>query len=359
LFIVVGNIGMARQLTLQQRIFIVKQWIKHDRNSRAVAAAFAKEYPNDAPPSRQSMHVLAKKFHETGSVTDKKRSGRPNNMNTDENKENVRTFYQNAPSTSAVRASLQLHIPRTSLRRIMKDIELKVWRPRLLHQMNDDDYDRRIEFCEWLQQQLHENIDIRDRIIWTDEASFKLNGHVNLHNAVYYSTENPHLVWETNNLSPGICVWGGIRSTGVLGPYFFDGTVNSQLYLDMLRDFAVPQLDTDNDVWMQDGAPPHYGRNVRDFLDNTFEMWIGRRGTTEWPPRSPDLTPCDYSMWGILKERVYSQNVLTISELKERITTEFAALNNDKDLCRRICHSVQRRIQLCIKSEGQHFEDKI
>ena len=185
MFIVVGNIGMARQLTLQQRIFIVKQWIKHDKNSRAVAAAFAKEYPNDAPPSRQSMHVLAKKFHETGSVTDKKRSGRPNNMNTDENKENVRTFYQNAPSTSAVRASLQLHIVRISLRRIMKDMELKVWRPRLLPQMNDDDYDRRIEFCEWLQQQLHENIDIRDRIIWTDEASFKLNGHVNLHNAVY------------------------------------------------------------------------------------------------------------------------------------------------------------------------------
>ena len=23
----------------------------------------------------------------------------------------------------------------------------------------------------------------------------------------------------------------------------------------MLRDFAVPQLDTDNDIWMQDGAP--------------------------------------------------------------------------------------------------------
>ena len=71
------------------------------------------------------------------------------------------------------------------------------------------------------------------------------------------------------------------------------------------------------------------------------------------------LTLCDYSMWGILKERVYSQNIRTIPELKERITAEFAALNNDKDLCRRICHSIQRRIKLCIDSEGQHFKDKM
>lgn len=348
---------MARQLTLQQRIFTLEHWFKLDKDSAATRVAFAQEYPNVIPPSRQTMHALAKKFHDTGSVIDKKRSGRPKDVNTDENQETVRTFYQQAPSTSAVRASLQLHIPRTSLRRIMKDIHLKIWRPRLLHEMNEDDFDRRLEFCEWLQQQLLEDITIRDRIIWTDEATFKLNGHVNLHNAVYYSTENPHLVWENNNLSPGISVWGGIRSTGVLGPYFFDGTINSQLYLDMVRDYAVPQLDTDNDIWMQDGAPPHYGTIVRDFLDETFEMWIGRRGTIEWPARSPDLTPCDYSMWGILKERVYSQDVRTKTELKERIIAEFAALDKDKDLCRRICHSIQRRIQLCIDSEGQHFED--
>ena len=102
---VAGDIGMARQLTLQQRIFIVEQWLKHDRNPTATAAAFSQEFPNDVPPSRQSMHALAKKFHETGSITNKKRSGRPKNANTDENKENVRTFYQNTPSTSVVRAS--------------------------------------------------------------------------------------------------------------------------------------------------------------------------------------------------------------------------------------------------------------
>ena len=91
---------------------------------------------------------------------------------------------------------------------------------------------------------------------------------------------------------------------------------------------------------------------------------------TEWPyvalsgfnnnkHKIPNDTTFIWGMWGVLKERVCSANVRTIPELKERITAEFAALNNDKDLCRRICHSIQKRIKLCIDSEGQHFEDKM
>ncbi|KAJ4430779.1 hypothetical protein ANN_19370 [Periplaneta americana] len=45
-----------------------------------------------------------------------------------------------------------------------------------------------------------------------------------------------------------------------------------------------------------DGAPPHFGVGVRDFLSQQFHQWIGRRGTTEWPPTSWDLTQCDFSL---------------------------------------------------------------
>ena len=107
----------------------------------------------------------------------------------------------------------------------------------------------------------------------------------------------------------------------------------------MLHVFAIPQLETDNDIWMQDCAPPHYCKIVRD-LDDTFEMCIGKRETIEWPPRSPDLPLCDYLIWGILKERVNSQGVCTKAGLRERINAEFAALNNEKDLCQRICFSI-------------------
>uniref|UniRef100_A0AAX7UMF9 Uncharacterized protein n=1 Tax=Astatotilapia calliptera TaxID=8154 RepID=A0AAX7UMF9_ASTCA len=49
------------------------------------------------------------------------------------------------------------------------------------------------------------------------------------------------------------------------------------------------------EFFQQDGAPPHYGCQVRAFLDEQFPgKWIGRRGPVEWPPRSPDLTPLDF-----------------------------------------------------------------
>lgn len=49
-------------------------------------------------------------------------------------------------------------------------------------------------------------------------------------------------------------------------------------------------------IWFQqDGAPPHYAVNVRDYLDLTFpEQWVGKRSSLEWPARSPDLSPLYY-----------------------------------------------------------------
>lgn len=45
-----------------------------------------------------------------------------------------------------------------------------------------------------------------------------------------------------------------------------------------------------------------YGICARLGLDRQFpDHWIGRRGTVEWPPRSPDLTPLDLWLWGHLK----------------------------------------------------------
>ncbi|KAG8274617.1 hypothetical protein J6590_103969 [Homalodisca vitripennis] len=50
-----------------------------------------------------------------------------------------------------------------------------------------------------------------------------------------------------------------------------------------------------NVFYMQDGAPPHYLSDVRDFLNDRIPgQWIGRDAPIAWPPRSPDLTPLDF-----------------------------------------------------------------
>jgi hypothetical protein len=48
----------------------------------------------------------------------------------------------------------------------------------------------------------------------------------------------------------------------VNGPFFTEKTITSILYLDMLQQFLIPQLDEDDKEGLihfkQDGAPPHY-----------------------------------------------------------------------------------------------------
>ncbi|KOC65291.1 hypothetical protein WH47_09870, partial [Habropoda laboriosa] len=57
-----------------------------------------------------------------------------------------------------------------------------------------------------------------------------------------------------------------------------------------------------------DGCPPHYSTCARTLLDRMFKgRWIGRRGTVEWPARSPDLTSLDFYLPGKLKGMVYRE----------------------------------------------------
>ena len=58
-----------------------------------------------------------------------------------------------------------------------------------------------------------------------------------------------------------------------------------------------------------DGTPPHYARTVRQHLHQAFpQRWFGRRGSIEWPSRSPELTPMDFFSGGVVKNKVYERN---------------------------------------------------
>ena len=112
--------------------------------------------------------------------------------------------------------------------------------PRLVHELKEDDYDRRVEFCEIFLSLLNEEPGLINLIIWSDAATFKLNGHVNRHNSVYWATQNINGKWEQTMQAEEIIVWAGIRSRGVIGPFYFEGTVTGQSYLSMLNDYFYP-----------------------------------------------------------------------------------------------------------------------
>jgi hypothetical protein len=144
--------------------------------------------------------------------------------------------------------------------------------------------------------------DFPRRILWTDEASFKLYGRNSRHNSVYWSDSNPHEVIQEELNVPGITFWAGIWSGGIVGPYIFYGTESGESYLEMILEVVLRELgnsplyDKTEIIWQQDCAPQQYSLRVRKFFNNSFPEWIGLP-----PPKS-----CDFSLWGIMKNKDFS-----------------------------------------------------
>lgn len=108
-------------------------------------------------------------------------------------------------------------------------------------------------------------------------------------------------------------------------------------------------------IFQQDGAPAHFSRRAREFLNAHYpDRWIGRGGPINWPARSPDLNVLDYFLWGHLKDLVEHRRDGTEAEMREAI---FAAFNTIvPEMVYRATRDIVRRAELCIQERGRHFE---
>lgn len=73
-----------------------------------------------------------------------------------------------------------------------------------------------------------------------------------------------------------------------------------------------------------------------------------------WPPNSPDLTPCDFFLWGYVKSLVYRTQPADLAELRIRIENVFESL--PQELLNRSVNSYQCRLQRCIDVRGASVE---
>ena len=76
-----------------------------------------------------------------------------------------------------------------------------------------------------------------------------------------------------------------------------------------------------HNIWFQqDGATCLTTEATLDVLRPLLkDPIISRRTYVAWPPRSYDLTPLDYYLWGIVKDKLYADKPETINALKDNI----------------------------------------
>ena len=118
----------------------------------------------------------------------------------------------------------------------------------------------------------------------------------------------------------------------------------------------MDQLDDDelrNDYFQQDGATCHTSNDSMTEIESFFDDRIISKAL--WPPRSPDLSPPDFFLWGFLKGKAYANNPRTIEELENNIRREFAAIS--EDVLQATFANMKHRVQLCLDSGGKHFQN--
>ena len=155
-----------------------------------------------------------------------------------------------------------------------------------------------------------------------------------------------------------IGVWCALSGNRIIGPIFFNETVNTNVHLQVYSDFSAQLTPKEKRYayFQQDGNTCHTSDLSLTTIHTVFtaERTIGKG---LWPPRSPDLSPCDYFLWGFLKSRVYHNNPRTIDTLKNNIRQEIS--NIPQRVLRNVFNNMLKRAELCFVLDGEHFEHRL
>lgn len=309
------------------------------------------------PPSDNAIRRWLKQFQQTGSVLQQKGAGRPGTKQ--ENVDRIWEAFIRSPQKSTRRASLQLNIPHMTIWRVLRNrLHLHAYKLQIVQALKPNDKPKRFQFAQNILSSVEVDENYLRRYIFSDEATFYVSGKVNRHNCRIWGSENPHGIREYERDSPKVNVWCALSCSEVFGPFFFvEQTVTAVTYLDMLQLYLLPQLEDHqpNVMFQQDGAPPHWALIVREFLDTHFPgRWVGRGGPIQWPPRSPDLTPLDFFLWGYVKDIVYSTPVMSLDELKRRIVAAIKTVT--PQMLENCWKEIENRLDIVRVTKGAHVE---
>lgn len=361
---------MPSKVPLEMKTFLVLEYYV-TRNCEEVVRRFKRQWPGTNPPNTKTVKSLYDKFVTNGSVLDDYvgKAGRPVTVHTPENIEKVRVWFRNHRKGSLRACSSATGINLYSVWQILhENLNFKAYKIQTCQFLTEVDFASRLAFSDLMLQKIHDGHLDPLKIWFSDECHFHLSGYVNKQNHRIWGKEKPYIP-ETKPLHPEyVTVWIGICGRGHTNPYFFDGTVNSAAYLKMLQEFAFPWISERDGIaeywWQQDGATAHRTNLVKNAIREKFgDRVIGLGFESEdgeeikWPPRSPDMNPCDFAVWGILKEQVYKEAPKDKKQLIAAIKKASETLTHE--MCKDICLNFVTRLDLLHNVEGQHFENVI
>ncbi|XP_071578855.1 histone-lysine N-methyltransferase SETMAR-like, partial [Temnothorax nylanderi] len=314
---------MAHNFTNNEMCDMVFLYVICGRRLRETARAYARRYPERRQPHHTFFLRLESRLRKNGQFRPVKPAGRPPRINTARILEEV----TNDPEISTRDVARYQGVSQATVCRALKSAHFHPYKVTLTQELYANDKPRRLRYCQWLLNVSEENYYFSKYILFSDECIFHNDGKVNRHNSHYWATENPHWMQQAHTqVRWSVNVWAGILGDHIIGPHFIDDRIDGDRYRRFLNNELVDLLDEvplelrANMWFQQDGHPAHTARATRALLNEKFgNRWIGLYGPHEWPPRSPDLTPLDFFLWGHLKQQVYATRPANAQDLRDRI----------------------------------------
>jgi len=132
--------------------------------------------------SRSTVERTIRHFNEIGSVKNHPVLGRPKSVTNPEKSLDILQSLIKNPHDSSRKVTLQHDTDQKSVLKILKNNKFHPYKVHLVQEPNDDDFDRRIEFCELMMERIDEDPNFLSNIVFSDEGTFQINDNVNRHN---------------------------------------------------------------------------------------------------------------------------------------------------------------------------------
>ena len=259
----------VKMLTLEERIFLIEHVFRDkDKYTDEVKRQFRNRFPDTVLPHRNAVRDLINKFRETGSVQDAPRSGRPGLL-TDEKLDEIAEKMDHSPKKSIRQLSRESEIGvATAHKAVRTELCLYPYKVRAVQELKDTDHAKRLHYCHCF---LESNLDL-DHTFYSDEAWFHLSGYVNSQNSRSWSVLNPFELHESPLHPLKVGVWIAMSRRKIIGPFFFEETVNSNRYIAILSKFIGELSDDEKSraVFQQDGATAHTSNVTLTWLRCNF-----------------------------------------------------------------------------------------
>jgi transposase len=315
--------------------------------TRAVGRA---HYVNCSTVSR-----IRKKWLTNHTLEDLGRVGRPTLLDEPTQRRIVNLITSRRCSTAVeVRTHLKINedieISVSTIRRILRNHGLVSGVKKKKPYLSDSHRKTRLAFAK-----KYEKWTVEDwsKVIWSDESRFQIFGS---DGKQYYWKRhgeplNQFHVKPTMKYGGGsIMIWGCFTSRGVGSYCKVDGTLDTDLYLKILREDLMWTIEdhgfeVGEVVFQQDGASCHTATLTK--------RWLTRKKIKffDWPPQSADLNPIEH-LWDEVDRRLRDLpgQISSEKDLWEKIQKVWQAI--DVETCMRLIRSMPERIRDVIRARG-------